>query len=180
MSPFGYPSLKTPEQLAQEYNQIMQQYQNMYRNIAPGMSNINTSPNTNNINNYANQNAVSSSGDYKIIEKYSEVENTPTRLDGTASLFFDFDNMVFWSKKFVNGQHAIQSYKFMPINTNADVSTSQTVEEQAAEENNSSDVNKILQDILARLSALEESKHRAGRTSKKVNLIEGDLVDESK
>lgn len=147
----------------------MQQYQNMYRNINPAIS-----PN-NNFNNYTptNQTAVSVSGDYKIIEKYAEVENTPTRLDGTATLFFDFDNMVFWSKKFVNGQHAIQSYKFLPINNNTDVPTVTQVDE-ASEPQPKHNLDNVLDEILGRLKALEDSKTKSTRTNKKG---EGDLVE---
>ena len=166
-----YAPLKTPEQINQEYNQIMQQYQNMYRNINPAIT-----PNNNFNPNYTppttTQNAVSVAGDYRIVEKYSEVENTPTRLDGTASLFFDFDNMVFWSKKFVNGQHAIQSYKFMPINNNTDVNIA-SVEEPAAENKPKSELEGVLTEILARLKALEEKQTKTNKNTKK---IEGDLV----
>ena len=42
-------------------------------------------------------------GTYTKVTSYNDVENTPTPTDGTATLFFDFEHGVFWSKKFVNG-----------------------------------------------------------------------------
>ena len=170
-NPYG-AALKTPEQINQEYNQIMQQYQNMYRNINPVMQ-LNNGFNNNYNNVVTSQPAVSVSGDYKIIEKYAEVENTPTSLDGTASLFFDFDNMVFWSKKFVNGQHAVQAYKFMPINNNTESSTAVQPEE-VVDAKPKHDLDIVLDEILVRLKTLEENKTKTNKSNKK---SEGDLVE---
>ena len=178
-SPYGM-SMKTPEQLNQEYAQLMQQYQNMYRAV-----NMQGPPQMQ-MQNLSNQSAVSTSGDYKIVEKYADVENTPTRLDGTASLFFDFTNMVFWSKKFINGQHAIQAYKFMPINTTGD--NPENKSEPVKQESTAAD-NSLLESILDRLTALEESLQNKStkdeiisnkQITKKSIIDEGGQLNESK
>jgi hypothetical protein len=168
-----YGALKTPEQINQEYASMMQQYQNMYRNINP-------MPNTMYNNPPAQQNAVSTAGDYKIVNKYEEVENTPTRLDGTASLFFDFDNMVFWSKKFVNGQHAVQAYKFMPINNNSE-QTNTSAEETTPKEPElfENKVLKLLEDLSERVKVLEKSQAKTTKISKNKLQLQGDLTNES-
>ena len=139
----GMNGLKTPEQLAQEYQQIMQNYQNLYRNLNPNMS---MNPMQNNFQSPASQ-SVSTNGDYRAVKNFSEVEQAPTRLDGTASLFFDFDNMVFWSKKFINGQHMIQPYKFMALNND-------NVPEEPAKESTKEDSNLLatLTDMLDKLT----------------------------
>jgi hypothetical protein len=168
-----YGALKTPEQLSQEYAAMMQQYQTMYRNLNPVPNNIYN-------NQTVQQNAVSTAGDYRIVDKYEEVENTPTRLDGTASLFFDFDNMVFWSKKFVNGQHAIQSYKFMPINNNSEPTP--TLEEDSPNETESFEtkVLSLLEDLNSRVQYLEDcSKPKNNKISKGRLQLQGDLTNES-
>ena len=148
----GFPA-KTPEQLAQEYNSLLTNYQNVYRNMQPMAAVPSQTPNVN---------AVSNAGDYRLVNKYDEVINTPTRLDGTASLFFDFDNMVFWSKKFVNGQHTIQAYKFMPINNSPE--QTDTVENKS-DDSKSNELD-ILSTIVDRLDKLEQRIPMNTRTRK--------------
>lgn len=101
-NPYGVPQ-KSPEQMQQEINQLMGQYQNMFNQAAqPTQS---TKPQ-----------AVGERGEFVKVSDFNEVEDAPTRLDGTATLFFDFKNRVFWSKKFSNGGHSIQAFKFEPVN----------------------------------------------------------------
>ena len=156
--------MKTPEQLAQEYNNLMQNYQNIYNanqmlqktNIAPAM-NAPAMP-TNQV--------VSNTGDYKTVEKFADVETSPTRLDGTATLFFDFNNMVFWSKKFINGQHTIQAYKFCPINKEP----IDTVEDKPADTHNEkmdSELSDTLKTIIERLNNLEKQNTKSNETMKR-------------
>lgn len=87
-----------------EFNSLMAQYQTLSANntmlTQPGKGST----------------AVSEKGEFIKVKNFDEVKDYPTRLDGTATLFFDFENKVFWSKKFINGGHAIQAFKFDPIN----------------------------------------------------------------
>lgn len=64
-------------------------------------------------------NRPSTSGIYDRVSNYQEVENYPAPTDGNAVLLFNFENGVFYSKKFINGQSTIQTFTFMPLNTNA-------------------------------------------------------------
>jgi len=104
-NPYGQPQMpQNPQALIDmikqnytpQYNQYMQQMQQQ----APPQQNTN---------------GKSMSGAYFSVSNYSEVEQSSTPIDGTASLFFDFSNGTFWSKKFVNGRHEIQAYYFKPI-----------------------------------------------------------------
>ena len=110
--------MKTPQQLQQEYSNLMQQYQSLYNAQYPNTNMNNIMQNSNIVNNGSNP---SVQGSYTKVSGYSEVENAPTPTDGTATLFFDFEHGVFWSKKFSNGQHIIQSFAFRPLNQNGDV-----------------------------------------------------------
>lgn len=100
-NPYGMPQ-KSPEQMQQEINQLMGQYQNMFGQVQQP----------------AKPQSMGERGEFvKVSDFSSEVEDAPTRLDGTPTLFFDFSNRVFWSKKFSNGGHSIQAFKFEPVNT---------------------------------------------------------------
>lgn len=60
--------------------------------------------------------AMSQRGLFMQVKDYKEVDNYPVPTDGTPTLFFDFANMVFYSKKFANGQSCIQGFVFAPMN----------------------------------------------------------------
>lgn len=123
---FGnYSFGRTPQQLQQEYSNLMQQYQNLYGANNQQNQSLNIS-----------SNIPSTNGTYTKVSSYNEVENFPTSTDGTATLFFDFEHGVFWSKKFVNGQHTIQAFTFRPLNQNADAQKTETniVKEVAREQ----------------------------------------------
>ena len=63
-------------------------------------------------------NAMGQRGTFIQVSGYKDVDNYPVPLDGTPTLFFDYEHMVFWSKKFVNGQTCVQSFVFGPVNSN--------------------------------------------------------------
>lgn len=165
---YYFQGIKSPEQLQAEYNQAMQQYQAMYKNLAnppsqlglqqPGFPQQQSFQQQSQPQQQANS-SVSTIGSYQVVNSYKEVEDTPVSFDGSATLFFDFNNMIFWSKKFVDGQGRIQAFRFTPLNVVSNDDTKQeTVEKQ--EEPDSSD---ILVQILGRIEALEArmSKPRA-------------------
>lgn len=60
--------------------------------------------------------AMNNRGDYVRINDYKEVENAPARTDGVATLYFDFANNVFYSKKLSNGKTSIQPFSFSVLN----------------------------------------------------------------
>lgn len=126
-NPYNIIPTKTPQQLQNEYSNLLQQYQGMYNNLN-GINNQNNIPNST-----PSVNVPSTNGTYTKVSSYNEVENYPTPTDGTATLFFDFEHGVFWSKKFSNGQHIIQSFAFRPLNQNGDI-TKQEVETKSNKE----------------------------------------------
>lgn len=146
---FGF---KSPEQYQQEYQQIMQNYQNMYNRVAPNQGQPQA--------NQASQVASSplAGGEYKYITKPEDVETYPTRVDGTATLLIDFDNGVFWSKKFENGQHSIQTYKFFPMNTPTNTVNAKSTPEE--------DEPTPIELILQRLEKLEANYARDAKEEK--------------
>lgn len=103
MNPGCYP--KSPQQLQAEIESALNQYRetfNTYRTTAPPAY---ISPNG----------GTRRSGEYVEVADYQEMENADTRLDGVPTLFVDFKNRVFWSKKWVNGGHSVQAFHFEPI-----------------------------------------------------------------
>lgn len=115
MSPYASPylsnawanSMQTPDQIYQNYQQMMQN----------NPFNPQSQPNA----------AMNNRGDYIRIKDYSEVETYPCRADGVATLFFNFENMTFYSKKILNGKVAIQPFAFSPMNmTGVDVSNEES------------------------------------------------------
>lgn len=111
-APYGMPQ-KPPEQMQQEINQLMGQYQNMFGQAGQPTS---------------KPQAVGERGEFVKVSSFEEVEEYPTRLDGTATLFFDFKNRVFWSKKFSNGGHSIQAFKFEPVNNAEPLKTEEEID----------------------------------------------------
>ena len=69
---------------------------------------------------YPNQNlpvmSMSNRGVFIYVADYQDVVNYPTSADGLATLFVNLDKGLLWSKKFINGQNAIQTYSITPIN----------------------------------------------------------------
>lgn len=148
---FGYMNPtqpKTPQQLQIELSNMLQgQYAPVY-------------------NAYQQQqmqspimNKPSTSGIYDKISSYQDVENYPTPTDGTAVLLFNYESGVFYSKKFVNGQSTIQTFTFMPLNSNS-VEDVKIEPKQSDSDKNTPD---YINTLLDRIEALERkiSKPRA-------------------
>ena len=165
--------MKTPQQLQQEYSNLMQQYQNIYNSqyTPANVNNMQMQPNTN-----LGNTSPSIQGAYTKVSGYSEVENAPTPTDGTATLFFDFEHGVFWSKKFANGQHTIQSFTFRPLNQNGDIISNIKEEQVAIKEdpkqveipNTNIDLNELyerLSNIENKLGKMTAPKQTATKTS---------------
>lgn len=112
---------KPPQQMQDEINSLMAQYQAMYNGGQPQQQQKAT--------------AVGERGEFVKVSGIDEVEEAPTRLDGTATLFFDFKNRVFWSKKYSNGGHTIQAFRFEPINTSEPQKQEEEIDYTAAFEN---------------------------------------------
>lgn len=175
---YGYNNIpmKSPQQLQQEYSNLMQQYQNIYNTQYQNNMPI-QSPNSGQVSS-----SPSISGSYTKVSNYSEVENAPTPTDGTANLFFDFEHGVFWSKKFANGQHTIQSFTFRPLNQNGDVTPSKESEQAPVKEDNNiiqepvfkeidlSGVYERLDKIENKLSKLGTTKNTSSGKQKLLNL----------
>lgn len=161
--------MKTPQQLQQEYSNLMQQYQTIYNTQFPN-------PNINNIqtNNMGQQSSSPCvSGSYTKVSGYSEVENAPTPTDGTATLFFDFEHGVFWSKKFANGQHTIQSFAFRPLNQNGDITPKEEpvlVKEEVKETIPTPNIN--LDDLYERLDKLENKISKITTNKQTLNKVQ--------
>lgn len=103
---YSYPNYnrvfpKTPEQLQNEMQASIEQYQNMFQAYQNPPQ--------------AQRQQARRGGEYFEVCDAHEMEESPTRLDGTPALFFDFKNRIFWAKKYVNGAHSIQTYRFEPI-----------------------------------------------------------------
>lgn len=112
----GFIQQKSPQQMQNEYNQAMQQYQNLYGQYNQSQQLPNNISQNSNIQNIG----LTTSGLFRSVSGADEVTESPTALDGSATLFFDFANKVFWSKKYVSGRHEIQAYEFKAINSIVD------------------------------------------------------------
>lgn len=142
---------KSPQQLQAELAAMLQgQYAPMY-------------------NAYQQQNVQSpisnqpcTSGMYDKVTNYQEVENYPTPTNGTAVLLFNYEQGIFYSKKFVNGQSVIQPFTFMPLNSsnNADNNVQETPTQTTEEK-----ILIALQNLTDRVSQLETTKAKS-KTSK--------------
>lgn len=118
--------MKSPEQIQQEMNNLMQQYNNMYRNM-------NMAPQMNTPAQIVSDTFASRrKGEYSEVLDPSEVESASVPMDGTPRLFFDFKNKRFWSKKYENGQTYVTPYSFMSL---MQTSSENTVSFAASESN---------------------------------------------
>ena len=89
--------MKSPEQIQQEMNQLMQQYNSMYQNMSNRMPMNEPAQIVNDT--FANRRR----GEYSEVHDPSEVEQASVPMDGTPRLFFDFKNKRFWAKKYEYG-----------------------------------------------------------------------------
>lgn len=104
--------MKSPEQIQQEMNQLIQQYNNMYQNM-------NNRPMTEPAQIVNDTFANRRRGEYSEVHDPSEVEQASVPMDGTPRLFFDFKNKRFWAKKYENGQTYITPYSFGSLMQNS-------------------------------------------------------------
>lgn len=124
----GYQSMaqKSQEQLNQEM-QMLQQKMSEYQNMVSQFNNGFSKPQT--VQPLPQNSGLTSKGQFIGVTSIDEVTDAPTALDGSATLFIDFKNKVFWSKKFVSGSHQIQAYKYEPINVaSATVQAEETID----------------------------------------------------
>lgn len=105
--------MKSPEQIQQEINQLMQQYNSMYQNMSNRMQTNEPAQIVNDT--FANRRR----GEYSEVHDPSEVEQASVPMDGTPRLFFDFKNKRFWAKKYENGQTYITPYSFGSLMQNS-------------------------------------------------------------
>jgi hypothetical protein len=158
-NPYSAYQPKTPQQLQLELNSMLQnQYAPIY-NAFQQQNNV-QSP-------ISNQPCTS--GVYDKVTNYQEVENYPTPTNGTAILLFNYEQGIFYSKKFVNGQSVIQPFTFMPLNNNSETNTANSTNNTAEEQPQSTEdkILSYLESLTQRVEKLETRKQRT--TTKKVN-----------
>ena len=99
--------------------------------------------------------AMSNRGTYVYVQDYQEVVNYPTPADGNAVLFFNLDNGILWSKKFVNGSNSIQAFTIAPLNSvGNDNAEAKPKNDNISLESPKND--EIIDNILTRMTSLED------------------------
>lgn len=153
-NPYLYPTYgnKTPDQLAQELQQMIAN--NPYAQpSAP------------------NNPAMDNRGDYMEVKDPKVVETYPARIDGKATLFFDFEHWTFCSKKLINGKPSLQWFCFQPLNNSAEAVTNpdpqNTAEDTQMVQDESSDGNALSMI----LDKLEKTDKRLAKLSKEVAAV---------
>lgn len=144
---YGRPYPKTPEQIQNEMQASLDQYQNMFQSYQMTQPQV--------------RQQSRRGGEYYEVVDVHDMEEAPTRLDGTPALFFDFKNRVFWSKKYVNGAHSIQTYRFEPILSSSEVAEeprdyTKELDEKPIE-NNSDSISEI-KELLLKLVERDEQR----------------------
>lgn len=137
-NPYGYGygygnQMQDPNQLRQQVEQSLNQYQNLY-NKNQSMQNINNKR---------------FNGMY--VDNEQEVLNAQIPADGTPMLFVG--NGVMWSKKFVNGQPYISTFSFSPINN---VGEPSSINNQEDNKNVLKENDTTLNRVLEQLDRLEK------------------------
>lgn len=93
-------------------------------------------------------------GDFVEIKDDRVIDNYPARTDGVPTLFFNYSNMTFTSKKLINGKTCQQTFQFAPVNA----TSPDQIEEVKAEAQPAPDKTKeILLAILDKLDAFDKS-----------------------
>lgn len=151
--------MRSPEQIQAEYNQIMNNYRNIY-DRASQLQGLNY-----NLPQNIPAPTIQNGGDYRYVNSYEDVVNASTRLDGTATLFVNFANGIIWSKKFVNGTHEIQTFKFYPL-VNTETKENEQKDEQVLQVGKTE-----LDDIYARLDKLEKGAQNEYKTDNRLDKI---------
>lgn len=135
-------------------DQLYQQYQQLQQN---NPYNPNTQPN----------NAVNNRGDYITVKDYQQVETTPARTDGVATLFFDFDNKIFYSKKLLNGKPSIQTFTFDFLNGSSPNDTKPMEPESAnTEDSVQPNYNEVLTELINRFDKMERKIKKIEKQNK--------------
>lgn len=150
-NPYAYTPYqpKSPQQLQAEINTMLQtQYTPYFNALQQQQQNVQSPI----------PNQPCTSGMYDKVTSYQDVENYPTPTNGTAVLLFNYEQGVFYSKKFVNGQSVIQTFTFIPLNNNDN-----KVEEQP--QSTEEKILAYLDSLSERLTKLETRKPRT--TTKK-------------
>lgn len=135
-------------------DQLYQQYQQLQQN---NPYNPNTQPN----------NAVNNRGDYITVRDYQQVETTPARTDGVATLFFDFDNKIFYSKKLLNGKPSIQTFTFDFLNgSNSNDIKPVDQETTNPQDTPKIDYNEVLSELVNRFDKVERKLKKLEKQNK--------------
>lgn len=118
----------------------------------PGVGNNNIAELISQLQNYQYpQNAaMGQRGDFVEIKDDRAIDNFPARTDGMPTLFFNYGNMTFTSKKLVNGKSCQQTFQFAPLNAMA--------EEVRTDEEPSKD--KVLHMLLDKMENMEKILER--------------------
>lgn len=137
-NPYSYGfQMQDPNQLRQQVEQQLNNYQNAYNK------------------NQMLTNAIQNQNNNKFVGMYVENENDVLNAqipaDGTAMLFVG--NGIMWSKKFVNGQPYISTYRFEPINN---VGEPKGINNQDNEETSKNGKNDAINQILDYLDKLDK------------------------
>lgn len=121
--------------------------------------------------------SMNNRGDYVVIKDYKEVETTPARMDGIATLFFDWTNMVFYSKKLLNGKAVVQNFNFSIANamTDSEVTPQESGENAPVAQNN--DKIDILLDYVEKLeNKLNTAVKDINKLKKSNKAVEGNEI----
>lgn len=146
----GMQQPKTPQQLQAELAAMLQgQYAPIYNAYQQNVqSPISNQPCT--------------SGMYDKVSNYQEVENYPTPTNGTAVLLFNYEQGIFYSKKFVNGQSVIQPFTFIPLNSN---NNNDNIQPEEVKQTTEEKILIALENLTDRVAKLETAKTKT-KTSK--------------
>lgn len=150
---YGYGNqMQDPNQLRQQVEQSLNQYQNLY----------------NKNQNLQNMNNKRFNGMY--VDSEQEVLNAQVPADGTPMLFVG--NGVMWSKKFINGQPYISTFSFSPINNVGEPSSINNQEDNKnVLKENDTTLNRVLEQLdrlekrLNDMEMKENAKYNANDTN---------------
>lgn len=103
--------MKSPEQIQNEINQLMRQYQSTYQTM------MNTQVMIEPMQSGMTDTQGRRRGEFIEVLDPDEVEKAPVRMDGSPTLFICFKSGLFWAKKYVNGAAHVTPYSFSPLVT---------------------------------------------------------------
>lgn len=121
--------------------------------------------------------AMTNRGDYVVIKDYKEVETTPARADGIATLFFDYANMIFYSKKLLNGKAVVQNFNFSIPNAIQDGETTPQGNGENAPTEPKNDKIDILLDYVEKIeNRLNSAVKEINKLKKSNKVVEGNEI----